>query len=406
MKRIVIFSLMAGLLLITACKKEVTITVKSNNESWGKVTGGGTYAKGTEITLKATPTMSTYKFVKWEDGNTDNPRKIVVKNNATYTAVFDVENVEMCTITVLSNDTNLGTVSGAGSYMKGAQIELKATAKNNMLYRFVKWEDGNTDNPRRVVVETNASYKACFELRGAGNAIVTALLTNMVKVHGGTFQMGAANGDTGAYDKDKPQHSVTVSDFYMCKYEVTQELWQTVMGSIPSGEAAWTDNKGKGSKYPAYNITWQECQTFIAKLNEMTGLHFRLPTEAEWEYAARGGQSSQGYLYAGSNTLNNVAWYGNNSSDKTHEVMKKSPNELGLYDMTGNVAEYCSDWFENYTSAAQTNPTGPASGTVRVRRGASYSITFAKNCRITCRSTREPNVYSSTDGFRLVAPIE
>ena len=287
MKRLVMLSFMASFLFFTACKKEFTITVKSNNENYGTVSGGGTYAKGTEVELTAIPAMSIYKFIKWDDGNTDNPRKIVVKNNATYTAVFEAGDVEMYTVSVLSNDTNLGTVSGAGSYVKGSQIELTATAKNNLLYRFVKWEDGNTDNPRRVVVETNASYKACFELRGAGNAIVTALLQNMVKVHGGTFQMGAANGDTGAYDRDKPQHSVTLSDFYICKYEVTQELWQTVMGSIPSGEAAWTDNKGKGAKFPAYNITWQECQTFIAKLNEMTGLHFRLPTEAEWEYVAR-----------------------------------------------------------------------------------------------------------------------
>ena len=235
-----------------------------------------------------------------------------------------------------------------------------------------------------------------------GIACIDALANDMVKVEGGTFLMGATSDDDLANDNEMPRHSVTLSDFYICKYEVTQELWQAVMGSTPNG--GWTDQYGKGDKYPAYKISWNDCDTFLQKLNAKTGLNFRLPTEAEWEYAARGGNKSKGYTYAGSNTIGDVAWYKSNSSSKTHEVMQKQANELGLYDMSGNVWEWCSDWYSStYYSESDnsTAPKGPSSGTYRVYRGGAWS-SYAWYCRVAYRNYYTPNFRNYNLGFRVV----
>ena len=236
-----------------------------------------------------------------------------------------------------------------------------------------------------------------------GIAVIDALANDMVKVQGGTFQMGAASGDAEARDNEKPRHSVTLSDFYICKYEVTQELWQAVMGSTPTEHGGWTAEKGKGDKYPAYNIIWNDCQTFIQKLNAKTGLKFRLLTEAEWEYAARGGNKSKGYTYSGGNALDEVAWYKDNSNNTNHVVMQKTANELGLYDMTGNVWEWCSDWYgaTYYTeSAGASNPIGPSTGSNRVIRGGGWS-TVASLCRVSGRGGSTPDYRYNGIGFRL-----
>ena len=180
---------------------------------------------------------------------------------------------------------------------------------------------------------------------------------NMVNVVGGTFMMGNDN-----YWYSKPSHQVTLSDYSIGETEVTQELWYAVMGGNPS-------NSSGSGQLPMEKLTWNDCQEFITKLNELTGKTFRLPTEAEWEYAARGGILSNGYIYSGSNNIDEVAWYKENSNGITHIVKEKMPNELGLYDMSGNVIEYCQDWFGDYTSSAVVNPTGPLSGTHCVSRG-------------------------------------
>ena len=205
--------------------------------------------------------------------------------------------------------------------------------------------------------------------------ILQELADNMAYVQGSTFTMGATSEQgSDAEDDEKPAHSVTLSSYYIGKTEVTQELWQAVMGNNPS--------RFKGNRKPVECVSWDDCQTFISKLNSLTGKKFRLPTEAEWEFAARGGIKSQGYKYSGSNTLGDVAWYEENSGDTTHDVGTKSPNELGLYDMNGNVWEWCSDWYgdEYYGSSPSNNPTGPGSGAFRVCRGGSWDH-GARYCR-------------------------
>jgi formylglycine-generating enzyme required for sulfatase activity len=223
---------------------------------------------------------------------------------------------------------------------------------------------------------------------------VNGVSFTMVAVEGGTFTMGATSEQgSDAYDHEKPAHSVTLSPYYIGQTEVTQELWQAVMGSNPS---YFADNLQR----PVETVSWEDCQTFITKLNELTGKTCRLPTEAEWEYAARGGNKSQGYKYAGSNDIEEVAWWTSNSNTTTHLVATKAPNELGLYDMSGNVWEWCQDWFSNYSSDAQTNPTGPTSGTHHVTRGGCWSY-YAWDCRVSRRNYNTPSLSSYYYGLRL-----
>ena len=213
-------------------------------------------------------------------------------------------------------------------------------------------------------------------------------------VEGGTFTMGATAEQGGdARSDEKPAHQVTLSDYYIGKYEVTQEEWQAVMGKNPSAF--------KGNNNPVEKVSWDDCQKFIKKLNQLTGLKFALPTEAQWEYAARGGNQSKGYKYSGSNNIDDVAWYDSNSGNKTHSVGTKAPNELGLFDMSGNVWEWCSDRYGSYSSSAQTNPVGPSSGYNRVLRGGSWN-NLAWRCRVSFRYYNYPSNRNYYIGFRVV----
>ena len=218
----------------------------------------------------------------------------------------------------------------------------------------------------------------------------------MITVKGGTFTMGATPEQDDADDEEEtPAHSVTISDYYIGETQVTQALWKAVMGNNPSFI--------KGDNLPVDQVTWEDCQVFIKQLNNKIGKNFRLPTEAEWEYAARGGQKSKGFKYSGSNNIDNVAWYDENSGDKTHAVKQKNANELGLYDMSGNVWECCQDWYGEYDSSAQTNPSGPSSGSYHVTRGGGCS-TVALYCRVTyrdCCITSFITKYNLHTGFRL-----
>ena len=216
----------------------------------------------------------------------------------------------------------------------------------------------------------------------------------MVYVEGGTFDMGATSEQgSDAYDWEKPVHRVTLSDYYIGRCEVTQELWEAVMGSNPSNF--------RGAQNPVESVSWNDCQNFIKKLNSLTGRTFRLPTEAEWEYAARGGNKSRHYKYSGSDNIDDVAWYDDNSGSKTHAVGTKSPNELGIYDMSGNVWEWCSDRYGSYSAGAQTNPQGPSSGSGRVRRGGSWGSN-ARYCRVSYRYSYAPVYGGNSLGLRLV----
>ena len=213
---------------------------------------------------------------------------------------------------------------------------------------------------------------------------------NMILVEHGTFQMGSTYNSN-----EQPVHSVTLTrDYYMGETEVTQELWRAVMGSNPSYYT--------GTQRPVERVTWNDCQSFITELNSLTGLTFRLPTEAEWEFAARGGNQSQGYTYSGSNTIGNVACYSGNYSSGHNVVKSKAPNELGLYDMSGNVWEWCQDWYDfyYYSSSPSTDPTGPASGSDRVLRGGGWDFD-ATCCRVAYRHSYMPSDTYYYSGFRL-----
>ena len=228
---------------------------------------------------------------------------------------------------------------------------------------------------------------------------VNGVSFNMKLVEAGTFEMGqSADGKNVT-----PVHSVTISqDYYIGETEVTQGLWYAVMGTkltdITSANG-W-NAYGVGDSYPMYYISWNDCQDFITKLNAATGQTFRMPTEAEWEYAAKGGNKSQGYTYSGSSTIDDVAWYTGNSSSQTHPVAMKAPNELGLYDMSGNVLEWCSDWYGSYSSSAVTDTTGPTSGSDRVLRGGSWR-NDAPYCRTADRYHINPTNRYNYLGFRL-----
>ena len=251
---------------------------------------------------------------------------------------------------------------------------------------------------RKAKEESDRKAKAEAERKAKEEEVrrqQSALNIEMVYVAGGTFTMGASASDSEAYDWEKPAHSVTLSGYYIGKYEVTQKQWMEIMDSNLS--------KFKGDNLPVENVSWNEVQEFIRKLNARTGKRYRLPTEAEWEFAARGGNNSRGYKYSGSGSdnLDAVAWYEGNSGNKTHAVGTKSPNELGIYDMTGNVWEWCQDWYGNYSNASSSNPKGPSSGTYRVLRGGSWNFN-ARFSRVSYRNNRTPGSRNYYCGFRLV----
>jgi len=221
--------------------------------------------------------------------------------------------------------------------------------------------------------------------------LANGVVFKMIHVEGGTFTMGSNASDAMA-DVEKPAHNVTLSSYYIAETEVTQIHWKKVMNANPSTY--------KGDNLPVHRMTWDKAQDFIAKLNELTGFTFRMPTDAEWEYAARGGKYTHHYRFAGSSNIDEVAVYSANSGNKPNEVATKAPNELGLYDMTGNVFEWVADWYAPYTSEAQTNPTGPETGRYRVERGGGFNSSDVV-CRITNRMSLQPTNYALSLGMRL-----
>ena len=245
----------------------------------------------------------------------------------------------------------------------------------------------------KMQVAAEAFVKLLTDVMKNPSYTVNGVTFEMVSIEGGEFDMGSDKDDADA--DESPKHRVMLSDYFLGQTPVTQELWQAVMGSNPSNYV--------NPKSPVDNVSWNDCQEFITKLNEMTGETFRLPTEAEWEYAAKGGNKSGGCTYAGSNIITEVAWCAENADGTTHPVANKLPNELGLYDMTGNVWEWCSDFYGNsYYSASvgAMDPTGPASGSYRVRRGGCLE-SFATDCRNTNRDWYAPYYRKNINGLRL-----
>jgi len=244
------------------------------------------------------------------------------------------------------------------------------------------------ENPPSVMNGDSEDAVRTFTVRG--------VTFKMIKVVGGTFRMGATSEQGTDADSDEyPAHDVSVSDFYMGQTEVTQALWQAVMGSNPS--------YFKGNNRPVEQVSWNDCKEFVRKLNALTGVKFRLPTEAEWEYAARGGNKSRHYKYAGGNSIESVAWYRDNSSRETHPVASKKANELGLYDMSGNVWEWCNDWYgkDYYEKFSKKDPQGPSSGSDRVLRGGSW-CSNQRFCRLSIRFSSDADRRHYYFGLRLV----
>jgi formylglycine-generating enzyme required for sulfatase activity len=226
--------------------------------------------------------------------------------------------------------------------------------------------------------------------------VTKEIINDMVLVQGGTFTMGCTEEQEGeCSDTEYPAHKVTLDNFYISKFEVTQEQYYSIMDTNPSLYA-------NCAKCPVEFVSFDDAIKFINKLNELTGKKFRLPTEAEWEFAARGGNNSAGNKYSGGNDLNMFAWLDDNSGKAPNPVGKNKANELGLIDMSGNVLEWCSDWFDDmyYKSSPAKNPKGADNGSYRVIRGGSWDSS-AIDCRVSARRDAAPETKNAVIGFRL-----
>lgn len=290
--------------------------------------------------------------------------------------------------------------SVATCYEEGIGVE-----KN--LAEALKWykkaaEQGDADAKKKVEEIENLCSETAEDEKIPKDTIadftVNGVSFKMIRVQGGSFKMGATpEQGNDSFKDEKPAHDVFLDDYYIGETEVTQSLWNAVMGENPS--------RWKGYNLPVENVSWEDCQEFVTRLNSVllehlpNGYQFCKPTEAQWEYAARGGNKSQGFKYAGSDNIDDVAWYAANSDGKTHPVKTKSPNELCLYDMSGNIWEWCQDWYGNYHRSSRSNPSGPSSGVNHVVRGGSW-YDKASYCRVSYRDDDGPDGPYNF-GFRL-----
>ena len=310
-----------------------------------------------------------------------NPSGAVVKLDGTYKGEtpLTVEKQKVGSHTVTFSKEGYESVTKTVSVTAGKKAECNATLKKKASQQQTNTgtSSNTTSTQKKVRVDGNDLVFTCDG---------TEYRYKMVYVGGGSYTMGCTSEQgSDCFRDEKPAHAVSVSGFYMGQTEVTQALWKAVMGNNPSN---W-----KGNTLPVESVSYSDCQDFINKLNSMTGKTFRLPTEEEWEFAARGGNSSWGYKYSGSDNLGSVAWYDGNSGSKTHPVAQKQANELGLYDMSGNVWEWCSSlWCSDYNSSR--------SGSDRVYRGGSW-FSRGRGCRVSYRSDDDPSGRYDYLGFRL-----
>jgi len=341
-----------------------------------------------------------YRVRAINDGGYSEYSKIVYCNyNPAPTSVSAIQNgntitiswstvTEVATFKIYRSKNAEGTYSQIGESNSTIYIDNSPLIENNF-YRIVSVGTAGES--------AQSNYSSCNFSPNNGY-VYNPDGIELIFVEGGTFMMGCG-GEQGSdcNSDERPQHSVTLSSFYIGKYPITQAQWKVIIG--------W-DNPShfKGENLPVELISWNHAQAFITKLNTVTGKQYRLATEAEWEYAARGGNKSKGYKYSGSNNLNDVAWYSTNSGSSSQPVGTKQSNELGIYDMSGNVWEWCQDWYDTYPSSTQSNPTGPPSGFTRVFRGGSW-YNSAVFCRVSHRSGNAPDDISSIFGFRVVLPL-
>ena len=387
-----------------------------------------------------------------KEGNVDYAKELLLRQTLTFainrTQGYEGYNrVDMKQITGEQNFQRTGMVSDDQikrvGVMTGAKYILIAEAANYshteilVLANLVDIESGkivNSSIPKVTSVESEALTKSCIDIAktllnigggmsstsstsyshtssnsyGSSNYGNSGSMQNqtftvkgvpftMIYVEGGSFVMGCTSEQSDCESYERPTHRVMLDSYYIGETEVTQELWRAVMGDNPS------NFRGDETKLPVEMVSWEDCQLFITLLNRMTGRKFRLPTEAEWEYAARGGRKSENNKYAGAPSLDYVGWYTNNSGSRTHDVKSKIPNELGIYDMSGNVWEWCQDWYGSgyYANSPQANPTGPSSGSNRVLRGGSWG-NYAQHCRVAYRAGNTPSCRNSYCGFRLI----
>ena len=302
-----------------------------------------------------------------------------------------------------SNQTNpSGPISGQAFVFRGGS---RNDSAKKCRVTFRDFSPGNSD--RYIGFRIVHKKKVIEEVK---RFLVGEVVFNMVYVQGGSFQMGVQNlnpelpnYNEDAWSDEGPVHNVTLDDYYIGETLVTQALWKSVMKTEPTYGGGWIEERGRGDNYPVYWVSWDDCQEFICKLNTITGKHFRLPTEAEWEYAARGGVKKMDNRYAGGNTIDDVAWYIKNSNEMAHPVKEKLPNELGIFDMSGNVWEWCMDSFsqEFYNVSPSDNPICKIVDSDLVLRGGSWDDE-PRGCRVAVRGNGSSNRPYKNHGLRLV----
>ena len=369
----------------------------------GKVESGATYVltlkKPNTITerqtqklrIKYSPTSASVlvdnKFVKGTNGIAETTLTV---GQHSYIVACDGYESEEGTVKLKASSPSTIQIS----LLKESIVDNGISENNNQHIEDIKETTDNSSmkiaNTPDLISETENENKTDADRI---EKLLEKLNNDMVYIEAVEFTMGATKEQKGEANSDeKPAHPVVLNCFNLCKYEVTQELWEAVMGDNPS--------HFKGKNLPVENVSWDDCLKFIMKLNELTGKKYRLPTEAEWEYAARGGSNSMHYKYSGGNSLEYVSWYFHNSMDKTHTVGMMKPNELGLYDMSGNVWEWCQDWYGSYDKKTAYYPTGPIKAYNKVFRGGGYD-NGETYCRCSYRNGTAPQNKFKNLGLRL-----
>ena len=366
---------------------KVTINVDNNAEIWvnGEKKGNGTWTGN----LGA----GTYELEAKKQGH----RSTTITHD--FIATSEPQIVKLQPPTPILGEADISSSPAmADIYIDGKKVGLTPQMVSDLLvgqHQVRISKQGYSDyNSTLIVKEGETSILTTKLEKPTGNLEFTVGTVSfiMIQVDGGTFQMGDTNKQGSVENNENPVHQVTLSPYFIGETEVTQGLWEAVMGNNPSNF--------KGINRPVEQVSWNDCQEFIKRLNQKTGRKFRLPTEAEWEFAAQGGNRSKGYIYSGSNNIKEVAWFVNTTERSTCDVKYKNSNELGVYDMSGNVQEWCQDLFEHYSTKSVKNPKGPKKGVLRVFRGGGWNL-LDNVCTIVNREYARPDTKRNNIGLRL-----